>query len=385
MYSFVYHQGDIGDSVYFVLKGNVLVHQGRDTSKLDRKHRERARRESIQQGIRDGGSFGEDVVVSKTGVRVESARALVNSNLYTLSKGEIENIMSMLGPGARIMFLERLLKRDLAYEGEDEESDSNEEEEYEFKVSDEMLTPPSLMRKKRGENYDTSEGLASRNTLFEKSLEKKAGKWASGRGGRARLSSNDHETNLESPNSILHTPNEKVSGPSVQAPSVPGERRRTAVTKGGESKHEGNEMLMPNRRGSKVIEADPKMLRKQFAKKMMSAQSEKNFMIKNGLSFEKGIDDVEEEDEEDDAFGLDLDDEDKDVRGMFSKRGGGLGEDGMIVEGSKEDLNNNFMNMMVKKRFTNVEKIAENQDSFKLDTKMGGLGVVAGVLKGEEG
>ena len=43
------------------------------------------------------------------------------------------------------------------------------------------------------------------------------------------------------------------------------------------------------------------------------------------------------------------------------------------------------MNMMVKKRFTNVEKIAENQDSFKLDTKMGGLGVVAGVLKGEEG
>jgi len=378
MYSFVYRQGDIGDAVYFVLKGNILLHQGRDTSKLDRKNRERVRRESIQAGIRDGGSFGEDVIVSKTGVRVESARALMNSNLYTLSKGEIENIMSMLGPGARVMFLERLLKRDLAYEDEEEEEEEDDDDEdgeegnrfpNDIQGSDGMSTPPSQIRKKRGEEYDTGMEMSSRNTVFEKSLTKKGGK-----GGdnaqlrRMRLSSNDHPTNLESPNSILHTPNKLEEGgmPTFKT-GTPGGKRRTSVTMGGKSRDEN--VVPKMKRPSKVIEADPKLLRKQFAKKMMSAQSEKNFMLTHGLSFEK-----EEEEEEDGEV--------EEGEFSFKKKGTGLGVDGTIDEGSEEVLDNDFMNMMVNKRFTNVNAVGKTQQSFRLDAKMG-MGVLADVLKEE--
>ena len=358
MYSFVYQQGDIGDAVYFILKGNILLHQGRDVSKLDRKNRERQRRVSVQEGLKDGGSFGEDVIVSKTGVRVESARALINSNLYTLSKGEIENIMSMLGPGARVMFLERLLKRDLDYEDEDDDDDEGGEDPDMFGGDEAAdLSGSSLpLKKARGEKYDANAEMSSRNTMFSESL---SGKMLKKTRRRDRLSSNDHETNLESPNSILHTPNREGLG---------GGRRRTNVTKVGEAKKlfdEENPVLdVGGRRMSKVIEADPKLLRKQFAKKMMSAQSEKNFMLTHGLSF--GDD---EKDEEEEFWG--------------KKAGDGLGEDGKIVEGSEETLDNNFMNMMVQKRFTNIDKVQGRQESFKLKTK-GGLGIIADVLKEED-
>ena len=358
MYSFVYQQGDIGDAVYFILKGNILIHQGRDVSKLDRKNRERQRRVSVQEGLKDGGSFGEDVIVSKTGVRVESARALINSNLYTLSKGEIENIMSMLGPGARVMFLERLLKRDLDYEDEDDDDDEGGEDPDMFGGDEAAdLSGSSLpLKKARGEKYDANAEMSSRNTMFSESL---SGKMLKKTRRRDRLSSNDHETNLESPNSILHTPNREGLG---------GGRRRTNVTKVGEAKKlfdEENPVLdVGGRRMSKVIEADPKLLRKQFAKKMMSAQSEKNFMLTHGLSF--GDD---EKDEEEEFWG--------------KKAGDGLGEDGKIVEGSEETLDNNFMNMMVQKRFTNIDKVQGRQESFKLKTK-GGLGIIADVLKEED-
>ena len=73
----------------------MLVHKGHDLSKLDKKARARERRESVQTAVREGGTFGEDVIVSKTGVRDESARALSNCNLYTLSKEEVEGIMQV--------------------------------------------------------------------------------------------------------------------------------------------------------------------------------------------------------------------------------------------------------------------------------------------------
>ena len=94
-YAAVYLQGDMGEDVYFVLKGHVLLHKGHDLSKLDKKARAIERRESVQSAVKDGGTFGEDVVVSKTGVRDESAKALSNCNLYTLSKEEVEGIMQV--------------------------------------------------------------------------------------------------------------------------------------------------------------------------------------------------------------------------------------------------------------------------------------------------
>jgi len=127
--SFVYEAGDIGNDVFFILKGNIMLHKGRDVSKLDRLARGRGRRESVQNILKDGNTFGEDVVVSKTGVRCENARAVSNSHMFTLSKGEIEGVLSMLGPEARVVFLEILLKRDLLSLDDEEVDDEESEEE----------------------------------------------------------------------------------------------------------------------------------------------------------------------------------------------------------------------------------------------------------------
>ena len=137
-FSFVYEAGDIGRDIYFILSGAVVMHMSTNTKNLDLMARRVRRRESVREILTTGDNFGEDVLVTSTGTRLESAKALDNSYLFTLSKGDADWIMDMLGPEAKVTFLARLLKRGKFWEQKDD-SECEEEEEEEEEEDDKMV------------------------------------------------------------------------------------------------------------------------------------------------------------------------------------------------------------------------------------------------------
>eukprot|EP00587_Corethron_hystrix_P004780 CAMPEP_0113299800 /NCGR_PEP_ID=MMETSP0010_2-20120614/1685_1 /TAXON_ID=216773 ORGANISM="Corethron hystrix, Strain 308" /NCGR_SAMPLE_ID=MMETSP0010_2 /ASSEMBLY_ACC=CAM_ASM_000155 /LENGTH=387 /DNA_ID=CAMNT_0000153097 /DNA_START=1943 /DNA_END=3106 /DNA_ORIENTATION=+ /assembly_acc=CAM_ASM_000155 len=101
--SAIYRAGDIGWEIYFIGSGLVEITVPDDLSVLDLEGRFKsaeAKKKTQFAGnlLRTGNHFGESCLLSKTGVRPETATSKIISEVYILSKSDIEVIFAYTTP-----------------------------------------------------------------------------------------------------------------------------------------------------------------------------------------------------------------------------------------------------------------------------------------------
>ena len=114
--SVIYSVGDIGFDIYFIGAGLVKLNLPKDESLLDAEGKQaldrvRTRAESVGTMYRSGNHFGESCLLGTSGVRQETVVAHATSELYLISKDDINNICSYMSSEDRKSFFEDIIRR----------------------------------------------------------------------------------------------------------------------------------------------------------------------------------------------------------------------------------------------------------------------------------
>eukprot|EP00814_Leptocylindrus_danicus_P018467 CAMPEP_0116042656 /NCGR_PEP_ID=MMETSP0321-20121206/25832_1 /TAXON_ID=163516 /ORGANISM="Leptocylindrus danicus var. danicus, Strain B650" /LENGTH=1504 /DNA_ID=CAMNT_0003523199 /DNA_START=812 /DNA_END=5322 /DNA_ORIENTATION=+ len=112
----VYTVGDIGFDVYFIGSGLVKAHLPKDLSLLDAEgkaaaDRVRTKADAIGTVYRPGNHFGESCLVGTSGVRQETIVAKTITELYLISKDDIDCICSYMSAADKKQLYNDLIKR----------------------------------------------------------------------------------------------------------------------------------------------------------------------------------------------------------------------------------------------------------------------------------
>ena len=112
----IYRVGDIGWDIFFIGKGICRITLPSDLSDLDsagKAHLARLKEKADSVGLlyRIGNHFGESVLMSISGVRQETVTAETATELYSMSKEDLEYIWSYMAPEDRQKFRNDLLSR----------------------------------------------------------------------------------------------------------------------------------------------------------------------------------------------------------------------------------------------------------------------------------